>query len=78
MVRHYWRLEGQPARQIIIGREAAYHGSTVAAGALSGMAAMHEQGARLPAVAHIKAPYQFAYGRGMDELQFAQMAAGWL
>ena len=78
MVRHYWRLEGQPARRIVIGREAAYHGSTVAAGALSGMAAMHEQGALLPDVAHIKAPYQFAYGRGMDEREFARMAASWL
>jgi len=78
MVRQYWRLVGQPARQIIIGREAAYHGSTVAAGALSGMPAMHEQGARLAEVVHIKAPYQFAYGRGIEESQFAVIAANWL
>jgi putrescine---pyruvate transaminase len=78
MVRQYWRIEGQPARQVIIGREAAYHGSTVAAGALSGMPTMHEQGAHLPDVVHIKAPYQFAYGRGIDELQFARIAAAWL
>jgi putrescine---pyruvate transaminase len=78
MVRRYWRIEGQPQRRIIIGREAAYHGSTVAAGALSGMPAMHEQGAHLPDVVHIKAPYQFAYGRGITEAQFAQIAAAWL
>jgi putrescine---pyruvate transaminase len=78
MVRQYWRLEGQPLRQVIIGREAAYHGSTVAAGALSGMPAMHEQCAELPDVAHIKAPYQYGHGRGIGETQFARIAASWL
>ena len=29
MVRHFWNLEGQPKKRIIIGREFGYHGSTI-------------------------------------------------
>jgi putrescine---pyruvate transaminase len=78
MVRQYWQLVGQPRRHMIISRESAYHGSTVAAGALSGNPAMHSQGAWVPGVVHIKSPDRFAYGREMEEHQFARVAAGWL
>ena len=78
MVRHYWALEGRPEKQIIISREMSYHGSTVAAGALSGMPPMHEQGAVVAGIRHIKCPYRFQYGRDMSEEQFGLVAAGWL
>jgi putrescine aminotransferase len=78
MVRHYWALEGRPERTVIIAREAGYHGSTIAAASLSGMAPMHEQAARLPDFAHIPAPYQFALGRGLSAEAFARAASGWL
>ena len=78
MARTYWMLEGKPEKQVIIAREMAYHGSTVAAGALSGMPPMHEQGAVVDGVAHIRCPYQFAYGRDMSEEEFGKVAAGWL
>lgn len=78
MVRNYWALEGRPEKQIMIAREMAYHGSTVAAGALSGMPPMHEQAAVVEGIEHIQCPYQFAYGRGLSEEEFGKLAASWL
>ena len=78
MVRNFWTLEGKPEKHIIIAREMAYHGSTVAAGALSGMPPMHDQAALLDGVEHIQCPYKFAYGRGMGEEEFGLLSAGWL
>src|SRR5690606_5878021 len=37
LVRYYWALKGQPERKVIISRETAYHGSTVAGASLGGM-----------------------------------------
>jgi len=78
LVRNYWRLEGKPEKHVIIARELSYHGSTVAAGALSGMPPMHEQGAVIDGIEHIQCPYQFAYGRDMTEEEFGKQAASWL
>ena len=44
MVRHFWSLEGKPEKTVIISRENAYHGSTVAGSSLGGMKGMHAQG----------------------------------
>ncbi len=44
MARRYWDLMGQPKRKVVISRINAYHGSTMAAASLGGMAAMHAQG----------------------------------
>ena len=41
LIRHYWTLKGEPKRRIIVSRKNAYHGSTIAAGSMSGMAHMH-------------------------------------
>ena len=78
LIRHYWNCVGKPNKKTIISREYAYHGSTVASGALSGIPPMHEQGALLPDVVHIKTPYQFRYGRDMTEEAFCLVSAGWL
>ncbi|MEX2008681.1 MAG: aspartate aminotransferase family protein [Dongiaceae bacterium] len=65
LVRHYWNLQGRPGRKTFIGREYGYHGSTMAAASLGGMAAMHAQGdLPLPGFSHIAPPYW--YGRGGD------------
>ena len=37
-VRHYWKLKGKPYRQHFIGRVRGYHGSTMVAANLGGMA----------------------------------------
>jgi putrescine---pyruvate transaminase len=78
MARNFWALEGKPEKHVIIAREMAYHGSTVASGALSGMPPMHEQAAVLDGVEHIQCPYKFAHGRGMSEKEFGVLSAGWL
>ena len=59
MVRTYWQLKGEPERQVIIGRDFGYHGSTVAAAAMGGMSGMHHQGGDLPDFSHIMCPYGF-------------------
>jgi putrescine aminotransferase len=41
LIRHYWALKGEPSRRIIISRKNAYHGSTIAAGSMGGMAHVH-------------------------------------
>ncbi len=43
MMRHYWVIKGEPKRRLIISRRNAYHGSTIAAASMGGMALMHGQ-----------------------------------
>jgi len=63
MVRTYWANKGKPDKSIIISRHNAYHGSTVAAGSLGGMAAMHTQGGLpIPDIHHIDQPDWWAEG----------------
>jgi putrescine aminotransferase len=79
MVRRYWDLMGQPQRQVIISRYNAYHGSTMAAASLGGMAGMHSQGGLpIPGIHHIDQPSYALAGRGMSEAEFGIRAAGWL
>ena len=64
-VRQYWMLKGKPEKQIIVSRRDAYHGSTIGALSMGGMAAMHGQGGpRLPGFVHVMPPY--FYGEGED------------
>ncbi len=79
MVRRYWQIAGEPQRQIIISRNNAYHGSTIASLSLGGMRPMHEQGGPLLAgIEHIEEPYWYKYGKGQDRDDFGLQAAGWL
>ncbi len=78
MVRHFWALEGQPQKRIIISREYGYHGSTMIAASMGGMSGMHEQACRLPDFSHIRPPYGFLYQGNMDEQTFADVSSGWL
>ncbi len=71
LVRRYWDLVGQPDRKIFISRKNAYHGSTVAAGMLGGMNAMHEQtGDMVNHVTHIEQPYYFELGGDLSPQEF--------
>jgi putrescine aminotransferase len=79
MVRRYWDLLGQPERQVIISRQNAYHGSTMAGASLGGMDYMHAQGGLpIPGIVHIQQPYHFEHGRGMSAEEFGLLAARWL
>ena len=79
MVRRYWDILGQPERQVIISRQNAYHGSTMAGASLGGMSGMHAQGGLpIPGIEHIGQPYWVEHGRGMSRDEFGLVAARWL
>jgi putrescine aminotransferase len=81
MVRRYWDVLGQPERSIIISRNNAYHGSTMAGASLGGMSGMHAQGGLpIPGIQHIEQPYWWAHGRpqGLTREAFGLQAASWL
>ena len=78
MVRHFWNLEGQPEKRIIVGREFGYHGSTIMSASMGGMIDMHKQAANEPDFSHIPAPYSFKYQGNKTDEQFAEIAASWL
>ena len=79
LVRRYWDLAGKPGKGVIISRDLAYHGSTVAAASLGGQKPMHEQG-RLPisGITHIPAPYWYRDGGDLSPEEFGRTAARWL
>ena len=75
MVRYYWALEGKPEKTVIISRENAYHGSTVAGSSLGGMKLMHEQGGTLTDIEHITQPYWFGNGGELSAEEFGLKTA---
>ncbi|OED36895.1 aminotransferase [Chromatiales bacterium (ex Bugula neritina AB1)] len=76
MVRHYWSAVGKPEKKVIISRENAYHGSTMAGASLGGMKPMHKQGG-LPIadIEHIMQPHWFALGYDSSPEAFGVRAA---
>lgn len=76
MARHYWASLGKPEKKVIISRHNAYHGSTVAAASLGGMAFMHAQGGLpIPDVSHIAQPYWYAEGGDLSPEEFGLKCA---
>jgi len=76
MVRRYWDLMGEPGRTVIVSRENAYHGSTMAGASLGGMAFMHAQGGLpIPGIVHIRQPYWYADGGELSAEEFGLVAA---
>ncbi|MFO7855191.1 MAG: aspartate aminotransferase family protein [Paracoccaceae bacterium] len=64
LARVYWDCLGKPSKKTFIGRVNGYHGSTVAAASLGGMAGMHAQsGLPIEGIRHIPQPYWFGEGR---------------
>ncbi|MDO9290701.1 MAG: aminotransferase, partial [Hydrogenophaga sp.] len=80
MVRRYWDLLGQPQRKVIISRNNAYHGSTMAGASLGGMSGMHAQGdLPIPNITHIEQPHHWENGLlGETKADFGLRAARWL
>jgi len=79
LVRHYWSKKGFPERQVIISRNNAYHGSTMAGASLGGWPSMHKQGGLpIPGIVHIGQPSYLEGGRGKTEDEFGLEAASWL
>lgn len=76
MVRHFWAVQDQPAKNIVIGRFNGYHGSTVAGASLGGMRGMHAQGGLpIPDIHHIEPPFFFADGGDYSEDEYGLVAA---
>jgi putrescine---pyruvate transaminase len=75
MVRTYWQMLGKPEKRVILSRENAYHGSTVAGAALGGMSGMHEQAGVLTDIEHIQQPYWLADDRCLSPDDFGIDAA---
>ncbi|BFM15676.1 aspartate aminotransferase family protein [Maricurvus nonylphenolicus] len=76
LVRHYWAVQGQPEKSVIISRKNAYHGSTVAGASLGGMGYMHKQGGLpIPGIEHIDQPYWFEEGGDLTPEEFGLQRA---
>lgn len=76
MVRHFWAVQDQPTKNIVIGRYNGYHGSTVAGASLGGMKGMHAQGGLpIPDIHHIEPPFFFADGGEYSEHEYGLVAA---
>jgi putrescine aminotransferase len=76
MVRHFWAVQDQPNKNIVIGRFNGYHGSTVAGASLGGMKGMHAQGGLpIPDIHHIEPPFFFADGGDYSEDEYGLVAA---
>jgi putrescine---pyruvate transaminase len=76
LVRHYQACQGHPNKTVIISRDNAYHGSTMASASLGGMALMHGQGGMpIPGIEHIGQPYWYGEGGDSDPQEFGLMRA---
>ncbi len=76
LARHYWQLKGEPERKILIGRDLAYHGSTMASISLGGMPHMQDQeDLPLPFFEHVASPYWYGNGGDMTLEEYGLVAA---
>jgi len=75
IVHRYFDLIDKPNKKHIISRENAYHGSTIAAASLGGMAGMHKQIINLPYVHHVSQPYWYKDGGDNSPEEFVLIAA---
>jgi len=73
LIRYYWNLKQRPEKKIIITRELAYHGVTLASASMAGLESMHPQfDLPLPGFAHVSpAPYWFGRGAGLSPEAFS-------
>ncbi|PIV36784.1 MAG: aspartate aminotransferase family protein [Lysobacterales bacterium CG02_land_8_20_14_3_00_62_12] len=76
LVRHFWKVQDQPQKNIVIGRYNGYHGSTVAGASLGGMKGMHAQGGLpIPDIHHIEPPFWFLDGGDQSPEDYGLVAA---
>jgi putrescine---pyruvate transaminase len=75
LVRWYWNRVGRPGKKLLVSRELAYHGTTLASASLSGLSNMHA-GFDLPLEGFVHVPAPYAYGQdGLDADTVGVMAA---
>lgn len=79
LVRYFWNMQGRPDKKIIISRDLAYHGVTMAAASLSGLTPMHPQSdLPLPGFEHVASPYWYDEGGDLSPEVFGRLAASTL
>jgi putrescine aminotransferase len=73
LIRAYQRLRGTPGKTKIVTRSFAYHGVTLAAASMTGLAACTDPfGLPLPGFVKVPAPYAYAAGRESDPAGYAE------
>ncbi|WP_110685465.1 aminotransferase [Salinicola aestuarinus] len=77
LVRYYHNVTGRPQKKKIISRHRGYHGSSIAAGSLTGLPAFHQHfDLPIDGVLHTEAPYYYRRPRGeMSEREFSAHCA---
>ncbi|MFV0478737.1 MAG: aminotransferase [Parahaliea sp.] len=75
IVHRYFDLLGKPDKKLFISRRNAYHGSTIAAASLGGMAPMHSQAIGLNYVHHIAQPHWYGDGFELSQQEYGLRAA---
>ncbi len=77
LVHYYNNARGRPQKKKIIARNKAYHGVTVAAASMSGIATMHQHfDLPIPGVVRVSCPHLYQYGLpGENETQFVDRLA---
>ena len=76
IVQSYWQLQGKPEKKLLISRQMAYHGSTIAAASLTGMASMHDIPAcPMDGIVYIANPDWYASAQDVSEDAFGLQAA---
>lgn len=76
MVAHYWASLDHPERNVIVSRNGAYHGSTVAAAAVGGFSGMHAQpGFPVGNIFHAPRPFWWGEGGDMSPQDFGTKVA---
>lgn len=80
LIHRYWHLAGRPEKRAVIALENSYHGSTIAAGGLSGLPPLHESIPYLPLsdVHWVGSPYWYLNGGDQAPDDFGRTAASWL
>lgn len=77
LIWYYNNLLGRPQKKKIVARERGYHGTTIAAGSLTGLPGLHSAfDLPLPQVRHVRAPDYLKYAEpGMSEREFSNVMA---
>lgn len=75
MIWRYWDLEDQPRKRILLSREHACHGSTVAGASLGGLPSMHAMSGVLAGVSHVMPPDAYRLGQGTTPEALGRRAA---
>ncbi|MBM7345036.1 aminotransferase [Pantoea coffeiphila] len=79
LVRYYNNILGRKQKKKIIARQRGYHGSSIAAGSLTGLAAFHDHfDLPIDGILHTEAPYYYhraAEQQGISESEFSRYCA---